>query len=183
MGVMASQITSLMIVYSTVYSDTDQRKHQSSALLVFVREIYRGAGEFPAQMASNVENVSISWHHHGLVACLVSDQILYKNNFGENFATGCTRTVWYKTNFGSQNFGLQIWFCTRLQKLSQWCSHWEKFHQNDDISISVNTYSAKVAHFIQGPIVYYFSSHSVSSPCLLLTSWLMPQRSYISSIQ
>ena len=31
MGTIASQITSLMIVYSTVYSDADQRKHQSSA--------------------------------------------------------------------------------------------------------------------------------------------------------
>ena len=33
---MASQITSLTIVYSTVYSDADQRKHQSSASLAFV---------------------------------------------------------------------------------------------------------------------------------------------------
>ena len=31
MGVIASQITSLAIVYSTVYSGQDQRKHQSSA--------------------------------------------------------------------------------------------------------------------------------------------------------
>ena len=31
MGTIASQITSLAIVYSTVYSDVDQRKHQSSA--------------------------------------------------------------------------------------------------------------------------------------------------------
>ena len=31
MSVIASQITSLTIVYSTVYSGTDQRKHQSSA--------------------------------------------------------------------------------------------------------------------------------------------------------
>ena len=38
MSEMASQITSLMIVYSTVYSDADQRKHQSSASLAFVRE-------------------------------------------------------------------------------------------------------------------------------------------------
>ena len=37
MSAMASQITSLMIVYSTVYSGTDQRKHQSSASLAFVR--------------------------------------------------------------------------------------------------------------------------------------------------
>ena len=39
-SVMASQITSL-IVYSTVYSGTDQRKHQSSASLAFVRGIHR----------------------------------------------------------------------------------------------------------------------------------------------
>ena len=32
MGAIASQITFLTIVYSTVYSDADQRKHQSSAL-------------------------------------------------------------------------------------------------------------------------------------------------------
>ena len=37
----ASQITSLMIVYSTVYSVADQRKHQSSASLAFVRRIHR----------------------------------------------------------------------------------------------------------------------------------------------
>ena len=38
---MSSQITSLTIVYSTVLSGADQRKHQSSASLAFVREIHR----------------------------------------------------------------------------------------------------------------------------------------------
>ena len=38
MSTMASQIISLKIVYSTVYSGADQRKHQSFASLVFVRE-------------------------------------------------------------------------------------------------------------------------------------------------
>ena len=37
----ASQITSLAVVCSTVYSDADQRKHQSSASLVFVWGIHR----------------------------------------------------------------------------------------------------------------------------------------------
>ena len=55
MGAMASQVTSLTSVYSTVYSGSDQRKHQSSASL--------GTCEFPAQMASNV---SIWWRHHVL---------------------------------------------------------------------------------------------------------------------
>ena len=41
MGMMASQITSLTIVYSNVYSGADQRKHQSSVSLAFVRGIYR----------------------------------------------------------------------------------------------------------------------------------------------
>ena len=41
MSAMASQITSLTIVYSTLYSGVDQRKHQSSASLAFVRRIHR----------------------------------------------------------------------------------------------------------------------------------------------
>ena len=39
MSAMASQITSFTIVYSSVYSGTDERKHQSSASLAFVKEI------------------------------------------------------------------------------------------------------------------------------------------------
>ena len=41
MTMMGSQITSLTVVYSTVYSDTDQRKHQNSASLAFVWGIHR----------------------------------------------------------------------------------------------------------------------------------------------
>ena len=63
MTTMASQITSLTVVYSIVYSGADQRKHQSSASLAFVRGIHR-TGEFPAQRANNAENLSIWWRHH-----------------------------------------------------------------------------------------------------------------------
>ena len=52
MSTVASQITSVSIVCSTVVSGADQRKHQSSASL---------AGEFPTQKASNAENASIWW--------------------------------------------------------------------------------------------------------------------------
>ena len=65
MGTIAFQITSPTIVYSTVYSGADQRKHQSSASLAFVRGIYRDRW---IQMASNEENVSIWWRHH--VKCI-----------------------------------------------------------------------------------------------------------------
>ena len=47
MGAMASQITSPAIVYSTVYSDADQRKHQNSVSLAFVRGIHRRPVNFP----------------------------------------------------------------------------------------------------------------------------------------
>ena len=40
MSTMASQITGLTIVYPIVYLSADQRKHQSSALLAFVRGIH-----------------------------------------------------------------------------------------------------------------------------------------------
>ena len=45
MGAIASQNTSLAIAYSIVYSDADQRKHQSPASLAFVRWIPRTNGQ------------------------------------------------------------------------------------------------------------------------------------------
>ena len=68
MDAMACQITNLMIVYSTVYLATDQRKHQSSALLALCAGNSPVTGEFPTQGASNAENVSIWWRHHVILA-------------------------------------------------------------------------------------------------------------------
>ena len=47
MTTIASQITGLTVVYSTVYSDPDQRNHQSSASLAFVWGIHRGPVNSP----------------------------------------------------------------------------------------------------------------------------------------
>ena len=47
MGAMASQITGLTMVYSAFYSGEDQRKHQSSASLAFVRGIHRSSVNSP----------------------------------------------------------------------------------------------------------------------------------------
>ena len=63
MTTMASQITSPMVVYSTVYSDADQRKHQSSASLAFVWGIHRDRW-IPRTNGQLRENVSIWWRHH-----------------------------------------------------------------------------------------------------------------------
>ena len=59
MGVLASQITSIIIVYWNVYSGADQRKHQSFASLVFVRGTHRWPVNSAQKMANNADNVSI----------------------------------------------------------------------------------------------------------------------------
>ena len=74
MSTMASQITSLTIVYSTVYS---RRKSQKTSKLR-VTGLCEGnspvTGEFPTQGASNAENVSIWWrnffYHVPLFLCI-----------------------------------------------------------------------------------------------------------------
>ena len=67
MGATASQITSIAIVYSTVYSSADQRKHQSSASLAFVRGIHWWPVNSPHKWpVYNADNVSIWWRHHVL---------------------------------------------------------------------------------------------------------------------
>ena len=62
MGTIAYQITSLMIVYSAVYSDAGKKNNlKAPRHWPFCGEF---TGEFPAEMASDAENVSIWWRHH-----------------------------------------------------------------------------------------------------------------------
>ena len=92
MGAMAFQITRLMIVYSTVYSGADQRKHQSSVSLALLRGIHWGPVNSPHKWpvtrktfpfddvimggflheahkrTSNGGNVFMPRRHHGFVA-------------------------------------------------------------------------------------------------------------------
>ena len=80
MTAMASQITSLMVVYLTVYSDADQRKHQSSASLAFVRGIHRNRwiprtkgqlhGKYFHLMTSSCQN----WVSKQTSSCLITHQ-------------------------------------------------------------------------------------------------------------
>ena len=60
MGAIASQITILTIVYLTVYSSVDKKKSKLrvTGLCAGNSQV---TGEFPAQLASNAENVSIWW--------------------------------------------------------------------------------------------------------------------------
>ena len=64
MDTIASQITSLTIVFSTVYLDADKKKTSKLRVTGLCAGNSPGTGEFPAQMASNAENVYIWWRHH-----------------------------------------------------------------------------------------------------------------------
>ena len=64
MGTMTSQITSLMIVYSTVYSSRRLKKTSKLRVTGLCEGNSPVTGEFPAQRASDTENVFFWWSHH-----------------------------------------------------------------------------------------------------------------------
>ena len=97
MSKIASQITSLTIVYSTVYSGPDQTKHQSSASLAFVRGSHRGPVN--SQMASNAENVSIWWRHHNIRHHPHSSFFVKRQEFDDKRGLFCKRS----RHFGIKN--------------------------------------------------------------------------------
>ena len=86
MGTIASQITSLTIVYSTVYPGTDQRKHQSPASLAFVRGIHRGLVNSPHKWLVTRKMFPfddvIMWSAAVEIRPLMSDDILSFNVVG-----------------------------------------------------------------------------------------------------
>ena len=84
MGAMASQITSLTIVYRLFRS----RSKKTSKLRVTGHCAGNSpvTGEFPAQMTSNAENVSIWWRHHVIFLVKVSEASDFcKLEEGEHF--------------------------------------------------------------------------------------------------
>ena len=92
MSATACQITSLTIVYSTVYSGADEKP----TLQLHVAGLYAGnipaTGEFPAQRASNAENVSMWWRHH---------DFLERELFAEILSEGCK---WHQVTIGSGTY-------------------------------------------------------------------------------
>ena len=83
MGTVASQITSLTTVYSTVWSDADKKKTSKLRVIELCAGNSPVTDEFPAQMSSNEENVSIWWRHHvgydhlAIVTVIYSTTMIY----------------------------------------------------------------------------------------------------------
>ena len=61
---MASQITGVCIVYSTVCSGANQTKHRILPVTGLCEGNPPVTGGFPSQRASNAENIFIWWRHH-----------------------------------------------------------------------------------------------------------------------
>ena len=94
MGTIASQITSLTIVYSIVYSDADQRIHQSSASLAF-RGIHRRPVNSPHKWPvtrKSFHSMTSSWiirrYHNPL-------KNAKKTTAKENTTNRCAHFIWY----------------------------------------------------------------------------------------
>ena len=64
MGAIAYQITGPTIVYSTVYSDADQKKSSKLRVTGLCAGTSPRTCKLSAQMASNAENVFTWWRHH-----------------------------------------------------------------------------------------------------------------------
>ena len=92
MSAMASAITSRTIIYSAVYSSADQRKHQSSASLAFVRGIYRWPVNSPHKWPVTrkivpFDDVIMVYLVIVTPKLIYSQEIMYKTCFYSSMAT------------------------------------------------------------------------------------------------
>ena len=70
-GTMAYQIASLTIVFTQPFIRVQIKENIKFRVTGLCAEYSPGTGEFPAEMASNAENVSIWWRHHEM--CLTNN--------------------------------------------------------------------------------------------------------------
>ena len=112
---MASQITNLTIVYSTVYSGADQRKHQSSASLAFVGGIHRWPVNSP---------------HKGLVTrkMILFDDVITAMLFGG---------PWGSVDRGNESHGISSYWPVTMNvthyELLVWNMSAREWHQHDQM--------------------------------------------------
>ena len=118
MGAVASQITSPTIVYSTVHSGTDQRKHQSSVSLVFVRGIHRWPVNSPHKWPVTRKMFSFgdAIMTQRLPAIAPLDTIIncYMQEVSKHYQV-ILKTVWYKLIYFKPQKG--EWGLSVIQKI------------------------------------------------------------------
>ena len=110
MSAMASQVTSLKIVYSTVYSKRISKKTSKLSVTGLCEGNSPVTGKFPAQRASNAENISIWWRHHEIKSRNISLAIRYVWIYDIYVFVN----MWYIFRFGEIHFLFLkwIWNCS-----------------------------------------------------------------------
>ena len=116
MNAMASQYAGSSIVSSTAYSGADQRKHQSSASLAFVRGIHRSPADSPhkgpiTRKMFPFEDVIMSaptWskiYGYRNICRFYDLRLFYIGNAADDLATygASTSTAWYLLTYFSWN--------------------------------------------------------------------------------
>ena len=129
MGAMSFQITSLAIVYSAVQSGEDQRKHQSSASLAFVRGIHRGPVNSPHKcpVTRNMfpfDDV-IMKYHISIVLVAVVLCWLYCSRY--SLSDKSSLTQYHLSTLTEAEFDIILSSsCLTCSSLSwpSWCTHW-----------------------------------------------------------
>ena len=151
MGAMASQITSLTIVYSTVYSGADHRKYQSSATLAFAKGFNRGpVNSWPVtRKMLPFDDVIMSW--------LFLDNMLYMHcrRFIDPSGNGHTRIrdlgvfpkpLWaLKSERSYNSIVYQRRFFQCIGKI--FCAESQRYHLKFQTKYPTHTF--KDAHFIE----------------------------------
>ena len=100
MGAIASQITSLTIVCSIVYSDADQRKHQSSASLAFVWGIHQGPVNSPHKWPITRKMIPFD------DVIIIDDRLQFS---GEHVSACCGKIKCNFQNFQTFQFEVEIY--------------------------------------------------------------------------
>ena len=90
-------------------------------------------GEFPAQMASNAEYVSIWWRHHGI--------------YGSHSSTSIKKIDWLnQLNICIHLYALHQNATTTVSLTSQWATHESTLSKIVSISISVTKFEQSMCH-------------------------------------
>ena len=117
MGAIASQITSLTIVCSTVYSGLDKKKRSKLCVTGHCAGNLPVTDEFPAQKGSNTEN----WNHSMASSCKKTPKNSTISSFFQRNVRACLfRSVHYflnilnKTPLRHNSHSLMTWLSTRI---------------------------------------------------------------------
>ena len=120
MDAIASHITSLTIVYSTVYSGSNQRKRQCSASLAFVRAIHRSPVNCPhkwpvTRKMLSFDDAIMEMKYAWSGTCFPESIILYKKIFRIEYHSDINH---WRSKENLESFLYGPWYWTELSTAS-----------------------------------------------------------------